>query len=217
MGCAILLTDCEGLQEPTIPNRIRAGSFATVFAASPGRPTVAIKGRSRTRPRRASRMGKFRRTLPCESARTSTPLPRSAELPLPLRLLCRLYFGKELRPSTFVNPSDLLRDGDDDITPKDEVAMGMGEMLAVIHWQAGHDAWDVEFVMAGAPDSAAVRLYVIDFNQGDVSELVDTFFANDPYYPCPVPGDPPYDSFKQVHRERATLFLQVIQACHSPT
>ncbi|KAI1784387.1 hypothetical protein LXA43DRAFT_901731, partial [Ganoderma leucocontextum] len=160
---------------------------------------------------------------------------------IPLPLMCRLYFGKELRPSAFVDPVnfpldaaryDLLQDGDDDIPPKDEVAAGMGEMLAVIHWQAGYDARDVEFVIAGAPDSAAVRLYVIDFNQmrafdrdkGDVAELVDGFFANDPYYPRPVPGDALYDSFKRGYigacpsesrRERATLFLQAIQARHA--
>ncbi|KAI1781599.1 hypothetical protein LXA43DRAFT_908313 [Ganoderma leucocontextum] len=164
----------------------------------------------------------------------------SNSVPLPLPLMCRLYFGKELRPSAFVNPTnfpldaaryDLLQGGDDDIPPKNEVAAGMGEMLALIHWHAGYDARDVEFVMAGAPDSAAVRLYVIDFNQmrafhrdeGDVSELVDAFCANDPYYPRPVPGEALYDSFKRGYigacpsetRERAALFLQAIQARHA--
>ncbi|KAI1784384.1 hypothetical protein LXA43DRAFT_1123527 [Ganoderma leucocontextum] len=168
------------------------------------------------------------------------PTRAVSSLPLPLPLMCRLYFGKELRPSAFVNPVnfpldaaryDLLQGGDDDIPPKNEVAAGMGEMLALIHWHAGYDARDVEFVMAGAPDSAAVRLYVIDFNQmrafhrdeGDVSEPVDAFFANDPYYPRPVPGDALYDSFKRGYigacpsetRERAALFLQAIQARHA--
>ncbi|KAM5545179.1 hypothetical protein V8D89_001290 [Ganoderma adspersum] len=164
--------------------------------------------------------------------------PTRAAGSVPSPSICRLYFGKELRPSAFVNPVnfpldaaryDLFRDGDDDpdIPPKDEVAAGMGETLALIHWQAGYDARDVEFVMAGAQDSAGLRFYVIDFNQmrafdrdeGDVSELVDAFFVNDPYYPRPVPSDVLYDSFKRGYvsacpsnlGERAALFLQAIE------
>ena len=94
----------------------------------------------------------------------------------PLPLICRLYFGKELelRPRAFVNPANfpldaarygLLRSEHDGIPSKEEVAQGMGEMLAVIHWEAGYDARDVEFVMTGAQDSVGVRFYVIDFNQ----------------------------------------------------
>ena len=96
---------------------------------------------------------------------------------VPAPVICRLYFGKELlRPSAFVNPVnfpldaaryDLLRDRYDniDVPPKEEVAGGMGEMLAAIHWKAGFDARDVEFVMSGAPYSGGLRFYVIDFNQ----------------------------------------------------
>ena len=55
---------------------------------------------------------------------------------------------------------------------------------------------------------------------GDVAELVDAFFVNDPYYPRPVPGDALYDSFKRgytsacpsEHRDGAALFLQAIEA-----
>ena len=99
------------------------------------------------------------------------------QVSVPAPVICRLYFGKELlRPSAFVNPVnfpldaaryDLLRDRYEniDIPPKDEVAEGMGEMLAAIHWKAGFDARDIEFVMSGAPDSCGLRFYVIDFNQ----------------------------------------------------
>ena len=99
-----------------------------------------------------------------------------AQVSVPAPVICRLYFGKELlRPSAFVNPVnfpldaaryDLLRDGDDDMPSTEEVAEGMGEMLAAIHWKAGFDARDVEFVMSGAPHSShGLRFYVIDFNQ----------------------------------------------------
>ncbi|KAI1795427.1 hypothetical protein LXA43DRAFT_1058561 [Ganoderma leucocontextum] len=100
----------------------------------------------------------------------------------------------------------------------------MGKMLAQIHWGGtGYDARDVEFVVA---DAAAMSAY--DRVAGDVSELVDAFFANDPYYPRPVSGDALYDTFKRGYigacpsesRERAALFLQAKQAHHaegSPT
>ena len=105
--------------------------------------------------------------------RTSMYPPKASELPTPL--LGRLYFGKELRPSAFVNTSNfpidvaryrLLQDQSaDELSPIEEVAEGMGEMLSRIHWNAGYDARDVEFVLAGDIYSAAARLYIIDFNQ----------------------------------------------------
>ncbi|KAI0071981.1 hypothetical protein K474DRAFT_1668355 [Panus rudis PR-1116 ss-1] len=153
-------------------------------------------------------------------------------------LVCRLYFGKVLRLSAFVNPNnfpidvaryDLLWNKySDDLYTKEEVVEGMGEMLSQIHWKFGYDARDIEFIMAGAPDSMLVRWYVIDFNQmrafdkqsGDISQLVDAFFANDPYYPRPVPNDPLYDIFRQAymhccpsqHAARGVHFLQEIEA-----
>jgi len=46
----------------------------------------------------------------------------------------------------------------------EEVVFGMGEMLGHLHWRAGYDGRDVEFVMGGASFSG-VALFVIDFNQ----------------------------------------------------
>ncbi|KAF8903877.1 hypothetical protein CPB84DRAFT_1773605 [Gymnopilus junonius] len=161
---------------------------------------------------------------------------RASDAPVPL--MCRLYFGKELRPSAFVNsnnfPIDVTRydalrlERQDELMSKEEVASGMGEMLSGIHWNAGYDARDIEFVMAGSPEAATVRLYVIDFNQmrpfdkssGDVAELADAFFSNDPYYPRPAQNAPLYIAFKEMYlsscpselRARATLFLQTIEA-----
>ena len=53
----------------------------------------------------------------------------------------------------------------------------------------------------------------------DVTPLVDAFFANDPYYPRPVPGHPLYDIFRQAYlrscgterRKGAELFLRSIE------
>ncbi|KAI0759101.1 hypothetical protein C8Q74DRAFT_283955 [Fomes fomentarius] len=126
-------------------------------------------------------------------------------------LMCRLYFGKVIRPSKFVNsinfPLDVHRyttlldccEPGSLFTAK-EVAAGMGEMLAHIHWLGGFDGRDIEFVLAGSGYLGTVQYYVIDFNQmrpfsageGDIQGLVDSFFCNDPYYPTPNLSDQLY-------------------------
>lgn len=52
----------------------------------------------------------------------------------------------------------------------EEVALEMGDMLARIHWRAGFDARDVEFVM-GDDMASSVAFYVIDFNQAGFPSL----------------------------------------------
>ena len=94
---------------------------------------------------------------------------------LPIPLMCRLYFGRELRPSAFVNPcnfpldvaryASLQQECPEALDAIEEVVEGMGEMLSRIHWVAGYDARDVEFVMAGSLRAFTVQLYVIDYNQ----------------------------------------------------
>jgi hypothetical protein len=99
-------------------------------------------------------------------------------------MLCRLYFGKVIqevapggRPNRFFNsanfPLDVSRyrkmldvavDGDCEYPSVEDIAYGMGEMLGRLHWHAGYDGRDVEFVMGGASFSG-VTMYTIDFNQ----------------------------------------------------
>lgn len=98
--------------------------------------------------------------------------------------LCRLYFdqvikelGPDGRPNRFFNsanfPLDVSRyrkllevtvEGDCVYSSVEEIAFGMGEMLVRLHWLAGYDGQDVEFVMGGASFSG-VAMYMIDFNQ----------------------------------------------------
>lgn len=83
----------------------------------------------------------------------------------------------------------------------EEVVAGMGEMLSWIHWVAGYDGRDIEFVIAGA--GFGVRFCVIDFNQmrrldsdqSCILGLVQAFFSNDPYYPRPVTSQSLYQTF----------------------
>lgn len=102
--------------------------------------------------------------------------PTAREAPLPN--LCRLYFGKVIeskRPVAFFNsanfPLDLARYNqvlaavpDGDLPTPEEISHGMGEMLGRLHWLAGYDGRDIEFVLGGLSFSG-VEPYVIDFNQ----------------------------------------------------
>ncbi|KAH0585317.1 hypothetical protein H2248_008558 [Termitomyces sp. 'cryptogamus'] len=165
----------------------------------------------------------------CSSFYSQKALDQGVEAPL----MCRLYFGKKEvrsspRPSLFINPINfpldvarydlLCNECPNELDLKEEVAEGMGEMLARMHWIAGYDARDVEFVMAGSPYTAEMRAF--DKNNGNVSELVNAFFSNDPYYPRPVLTDSLYTNFKQMYmrscpeeyRTRGALFLQTIEA-----
>ncbi|EIM82773.1 uncharacterized protein STEHIDRAFT_64298, partial [Stereum hirsutum FP-91666 SS1] len=154
--------------------------------------------------------------------------------------MCRLYLGKILRPSQSIGsminfPIDIARyttllrvfEGGE-LIGLDQVAGGMGEMLGRIHWVAGYDGRDIEFVMAGS--GLGVRYYVIDFNQmrrfdreewqSNVEGLIDAFFSNDPYYPRPVTRDPLYQAFRtaylaacpQEYEDGAKAFLDGIEA-----
>jgi len=76
-------------------------------------------------------------------------------------------------------------------------AVTMARALAVMHWTAGIDANDVEFVFGSSPanDTTAqsLSIWLLDFNQckefehnpQGLKQLVDGFWWNDPYYPRP--------------------------------
>jgi hypothetical protein len=114
--------------------------------------------------------------------------------------LGRIYFGQRRALSTgrFFNPLNFA------ITPACLAALGlpcerlaasMGAALARIHFVAGFDGRDVEFVLGGATRHANVEpaFFVIDFNQmrrvppdgGDavVQLLAEAVWTNDPYVP----------------------------------
>jgi len=103
--------------------------------------------------------------------------PTAREAPVPT--LCRLYFGKVIesskRPIAFFNsanfPLDLARYNqvlaavpDAGLPAPEAISHGMGEMLGRLHWRAGYDGRDIEFVLGGVSFSG-VESYVIDFNQ----------------------------------------------------
>ncbi|TIA42033.1 hypothetical protein D6C78_01334 [Aureobasidium pullulans] len=84
----------------------------------------------------------------------------------------------------------------------------IAEALALMHWKAGIDANDVEFVLGssrrtgpmfpvhGGETGQSVSIWLLDFNQcqkfehdqAGLKRLVNGFWWNDPYYPRPDSG-----------------------------
>ena len=109
--------------------------------------------------------------IPLSTAKTIRTLFYPPNMPKALNpTLCRLYFGKVIkelgpggRPNRFFNSANFPLDASryrkllevaiesDYVYPSiEDIAYGMGEMLGRLHWCAGYDGRDVEFVMGGA-------------------------------------------------------------------
>ncbi|KDQ07935.1 hypothetical protein BOTBODRAFT_59671 [Botryobasidium botryosum FD-172 SS1] len=143
-------------------------------------------------------------------------------VPAPSPSLCRLYFGKVIekvgsagRPIRFFNSSNFPLDCTRyklltetakhcEFPSMELIAFGMGEMVGRLHWFAGYDARDIEFVLGGQSFSG-VLTHVIDFNQmrswsrekDQIHLLVESFFQNDPYYPRPRASEPLWEDFRR--------------------
>ncbi|KAJ7444916.1 hypothetical protein FB451DRAFT_74248 [Mycena latifolia] len=230
-GCITMFPDSLSLGRPGR----RAYIHATLFTSHPltGTASAYLMDRAHPLPTHIANIIRTKfYSQPALDAHTRAPA------------ICRLYFGKTVVPSRFINsanfPMDIarmnaLRKALDEqgmsgvIATNEEIASGMGEMLGKIHWLGGFDARDVEFVMAGS--DSYIRFFIIDFNQmrlfnpdtGDISLLVDSFFVNDPYYPRPTLQDNVYLCFKTAYidacplhlRTRAAMFTDAIEARHS--
>ena len=132
--------------------------------------------------------------------------------------LGRIYFGRRREPATgrFFNPLNFA------LTPAclaalglpcESVAASMGTALARVHFVAGFDGRDVEFVLGGAAHHANVEpaFFVIDFNQmrlvpsggGDaiVQLLAEAVYTNDPY--VPRPDSPFWPAFRAAYEAEA--------------
>jgi len=87
-------------------------------------------------------------------------------------------------------------------------AVTMARALAVMHWTAGIDANDVEFVLGSSPANNSISIWLLDFNQckefehnsQGLKQLVDGFWWNDPYYPRPN-DDALWQTFKIAYLE----------------
>lgn len=98
----------------------------------------------------------------------------------------------------------------------------MAEALAIMHWSAGIDADDVEFVL-GAPRSKESEpcLWVLDFDcckpitmdEDGVNAALEAFFRNDPYFPRPKEPESRDKYLWEASRDRYLAVSQEILGC----
>lgn len=129
--------------------------------------------------------------------------------PLNHHCLTRVYLGRRRVPNQPLQTNFSLRNFNlhldqmiDMDLPVGKYAEAIGETLAILHWGAHIDAYDVEFVLGSealSKTEATTRIWVLDFNLCSrfdeevaiehptrvIDQLVDSFFENDPYYPHP--------------------------------
>ncbi|KAF2837766.1 hypothetical protein M501DRAFT_994997 [Patellaria atrata CBS 101060] len=115
-------------------------------------------------------------------------------------------------------------------------AYAMADALAMLHWDKGIDANDVEFVLApptlytyGVPHDSDIigkhKVWLLDFDlcqdmsmdEAGVNQAVEAFFRNDPYYPRPYTSstdelDPLWVVFKKQFLRTSEILLR---ACHT--
>ncbi|KIL87521.1 hypothetical protein FAVG1_09228 [Fusarium avenaceum] len=129
--------------------------------------------------------------------------------PLNHHCLARVYLGRRRAPNQPLQTNFTLRNFNFHLDqmiemqlPVVKYAEVIGEALAILHWGACIDAYDVEFVLGSevlSKTESTTRIWALDFNlcsrfDGKVAieyptrvidQLVDSFFENDPYYPRP--------------------------------
>ncbi len=113
--------------------------------------------------------------------------------------IARIYLGQKAvtrsAPNRFFNYMNFPLSEDNLVALQfnvHNIAAAMGRSLACIHYKAGLDARDVEFVLGGDAINPYQKFafMCIDFNQVrqhnfQCSELTDAIFANDKYFPLP--------------------------------
>ncbi|KAF5664110.1 hypothetical protein FHETE_7219 [Fusarium heterosporum] len=131
------------------------------------------------------------------------------EDPLNQHCLARIYLGRRRAPHKPLQINFSLRNFNLHLDqmiemrlPVDRYAAIIGEALAILHWSAYVDAYDVEFVLGSEvvnETEITTRIWVLDFNLCSrfdketaiqhpaevIDQLVISFFENDPYYPRP--------------------------------
>ncbi|KAI6749620.1 hypothetical protein HG530_015034 [Fusarium avenaceum] len=157
--------------------------------------------------------------------------------PLNHHCLARVYLGRRRAPNQPLQTNFSLRNFNLHLDqmiemqlPVVKYAEAIGEALAVLHWGACIDAYDVEFVLGSevlSKAEATTRIWVVDFNlcsQFDkeaaidhptrvIDQLVDSFFENDPYYPRPGSNGEMegqlWDTFKAAYILKAEAVLSM--------
>ncbi|CAD0090532.1 unnamed protein product [Aureobasidium mustum] len=137
-----------------------------------------------------------------------TPIQRETCLNNPTNNNClvRLYLGCRGGSRSKINPEMMsLRNFPLHVDEMERLCLPItayittiAQSLALMHWKAGIDANDVEFVFGSSRNDSnseghTVSIWLLDFNQcqkfshdqAGLKQLVDGFWWNDPYYPRP--------------------------------
>ncbi|KAM0221373.1 hypothetical protein ACHAQD_005278 [Fusarium lateritium] len=100
-----------------------------------------------------------------------------------------------------------------------DYAWAVAETLAILHWRARIDAYDVEFVLGSealSKTEATTRIWfekqvAIEHPNRVIDQLVDSFFENDPYYLRPESNGEVerqlWDTFKNAYVLKAETVL----------
>lgn len=100
----------------------------------------------------------------------------------------------------------------------------MAETLALMHWIAGVDANDIEFVLAPCTDNENGQIenvlgthsvWMLDFDlcrdmtkdEDGIGKAVKAFWRNDPFYPRP--GNPLWDTFREQYKRTSEECLEI--------
>ncbi|KAH7156717.1 zinc finger protein-domain-containing protein [Dactylonectria macrodidyma] len=148
--------------------------------------------------------------------------------------LARIYLGKRLKTNAPLQRNFSLRNFNLHLDqmlalelPVEDYARAIAEALAVIHWDANSDAYDIEYVLGSEAavvsdtttldfKTRTIRIWVLDFNlcsrweeavgwqcpEALIDQLVFAFFENDPYYPLPLMENGADQKLWGVFRER---------------
>jgi hypothetical protein len=92
------------------------------------------------------------------------------------------------------------------------MAVEMGHLLVQMHMKAKNDVQDIEIVLGTNVTNNStwyceLWIWVIYFNQvapfdcpkGQIPHLIEAFFTNEAYFPCPHPSDKLYQLFLQAY------------------
>ncbi|KAF4972336.1 hypothetical protein FSARC_1058 [Fusarium sarcochroum] len=164
--------------------------------------------------------------------------PSALYNPLNRDCLARVYLGRRRAPNQPLQANFSLRNFNLHLDqmiemnlPAETYARVIGQALAIIHWVANVDGYDIEFVLGGEASGStgkATRIWVLDFNLCSrfeistailhpdtiIDQLVIAFFENDPYYPRPCVDSEPeeqlWNAFKTAYVLKAEEMLEAL-------
>ncbi|KAH9231472.1 hypothetical protein K456DRAFT_1915002 [Colletotrichum gloeosporioides 23] len=145
--------------------------------------------------------------------------------------LVRLYLGRRRPSSLHTQGTFSLRNFELTLDKMEQLGLDamqfvapIAEALAVVHWKAGSDGRDIEFVLGGPPErrisaegfrQSTACVWLLDFNQCSrikadaqgVQMAAAAYWDNDPYYPRPTKDGDNDSTEGKIWREFKRVYL----------